>query len=90
MAKQDKDEQKQTTHVTPRDVSRQLGVGVEPILVWIHRAELIASNISNSPSRPRWIIAKSDLADFLEARSNRPPTKAKRSPSSKTTRGKFI
>lgn len=58
------------THLTPRMVAEQLGVGVEPVLTWIHEGQLKAANVSNAKSRPRWLIAKEDVATFLESRSN--------------------
>ncbi len=58
------------THLTPRLICESLGIGIEPVLTWIHSGQLRASNISNSTKRPRWRIAKTDLAEFLERRSN--------------------
>ena len=60
----------QITHLTPREICERLGIGMEPVLAWIHRGELRAANVSNSPSRPRWRIAIGDLQAFLDARSN--------------------
>lgn len=58
------------THLTPRLICEQLGIGIEPVLSWIHSGQLKAANVSNSTTRPRWRIAKTDLADFLNRRSN--------------------
>ena len=71
------------THLTPKDITEQVGVGIEPVLAWIHSGQLKASNVSNSPNRPRWRIAKTDLQDFLDRRSNQQQghkTPAKRRP----------
>lgn len=64
------------THMAPRDICDAIGVGIEPVLAWIHSGQLKASNISNSPIRPRWRIAKTDLDAFLETRSNQQKTKS--------------
>jgi predicted site-specific integrase-resolvase len=58
------------SHLTPRTICESLDIGIEPVLAWIHSGQLRASNISNSPLRPRWRIAKDDLKTFLEHRSN--------------------
>lgn len=69
------------THITPKIGCEMLGVGIETFLSWIHSGQLKASNVSNSNTRPRWRIAKTDLNAFLEARSNQQtpkPAKARR------------
>jgi len=65
------------THLTPRLVCEQLGVGIETVLGWIHTGNLRAANISNSNTRPRWRVAKSDLQDFLDRRCNQQPSPKK-------------
>ena len=67
----------QITHLAPRDICERLGVGMEPVLAWIHRGELKAANVSNSPTRPRWRIAIADLEDFLKRRSNQQKASSK-------------
>ncbi len=67
------------THLTPRLIQEQLGIGIEPVLSWIHSGELKAANVSNSATRPRWRIAKTDLADFLDRRSNQQAAPTKKS-----------
>ena len=71
------------THISPKVGCEMVDVGIETFLGWIHSGALKASNISNSPARPRWRVAKKDLAAFLEARSNQqahPIKPAKRRP----------
>lgn len=58
------------THVTPKIACEMIGIGIETLLGWIHSGELKSANVSNSSIRPRWRIAKTDLADFLNRRSN--------------------
>ena len=58
------------THITPKVGCEMVDVGIETFLSWIHSGQLKASNVSNSTTRPRWRIAKTDFADFLERRSN--------------------
>lgn len=60
-------------YITPKEVSQEVGVGINMVLDWIHRKELRASNVSLAKSRPRWVIAESDLQAFLDARSNQKP-----------------
>lgn len=72
------------THLTPKLICDQLGVSIDPVLGWIHSGELKASNVSRSSSRPRWLIAKEDLAQFLEARSNQQPPKKNPRPARKS------
>lgn len=57
-------------YLTPRLICERLGVGVEPVLAWIHSGQLKAFNISSSSLRPRWRISKTDFQAFLDARSN--------------------
>ena len=57
--------------VTPKIICEEVSVSIDTVLGWIHAGTLRASNIgSSSSSRPRWRIARSDLADFLAVRSN--------------------
>ena len=58
------------THLVPKEICEMLAIGIEPVLNWIHSGQLKAANVSNSSTRPRWRIAKSDLEAFLDARSN--------------------
>lgn len=54
----------------PRDIAEQLGVNVSKVLAWIKSGELLAANVSNSDSRPRWRIKPEAFEAFLSARSN--------------------
>lgn len=65
------------THMTPRDICDEIQIGMDPVLEWIHSRQLKATNVSNSSTRPRWRIAKADLAAFLEQRSNQLKSKCK-------------
>lgn len=79
----------ESTHLIPRLVCEQIGVSIETVLGWIHSGSLKASNISSSSKRPRWRIAKTDLADFLESRSNQTtsvPSSSRRRKTSKPRR----
>ena len=58
------------THLTPKLITERVGVHIETVLGWINRGELKAANVSRSSLRPRWRVAKSDLSDFLDSRSN--------------------
>ena len=66
------------THLTPKLICEQTGVGIDTVLSWIHSKKLKAANVSNAKSRPRWLIAKTDFESFLEERSNQEPSNPKR------------
>jgi hypothetical protein len=78
------------THKTPRDICEELKIGMDPVLAWIHSKQLKASNVSNSNTRPRWRIAKADLASFLEQRSNQQKREQKPSRRSKKPKKKYV
>ena len=78
------------THISPKMVCEQLGIGMEPVLAFIHSQQLKAVNVSNSDTRPRWLIARTDLADFLEQRSNQPAESAKPSPRRSKPNREFV
>ena len=65
------------THLTPGDICKLWGVGIEFVLGLIHDGELKASNVSRSSNRPRWLVAEGDASDFLERRSNQQQKAAK-------------
>ena len=67
----------ESTHMTIRDICDELKIGTDPVLTWIHKQQLKAINISNTSARPRWRIARADLAAFLERRSNQQKVKTK-------------
>ena len=85
-----KSENTNRTHITPRMVAEQLGVGVEPVLTWIHEGQLKASNVSNSKSRPRWLIAREDVVAFLDSRSNRQSKASRQSVRRPKPKQKFV
>lgn len=58
------------THFTPREITENVGVGMDTVLCWIRNGDLKASDVSNTASRVRWRIAADDLAEFMAARSN--------------------
>lgn len=78
------------THMTPRDICDELQIGMDPVLAWIHSQQLKATNVSNSSTRPRWRIAKADLASFLEQRSNQPKSNPKPSRQSPKPKKKYV
>ncbi|MFK7768792.1 MAG: helix-turn-helix domain-containing protein [Mariniblastus sp.] len=51
-------------------VSETIGVSKPIILLWISQRKLKASNIGGGKIRPRWRIARNDITEFLESRSN--------------------
>jgi len=65
---------------TPKDLVR-LGIGsTEHVLGLIHDGEIEASNVSRSSTRPRWVITRKAVEEFLTRRSNQQtpkPSKAK-------------
>ena len=63
------------THLVPKEICEMLAIGISPVLNWIHTKQLKAVNVSNSPDRPRWRIARTDLDAFLESRSTQPAAK---------------
>lgn len=73
-------------NLKPKEVCEILGVGIEAVLGWIRSGDLEASNIGQG-SRPRWIIQRSSIDAFLQARSNKSEAKgakpSKRRPRSK-------
>lgn len=54
----------------PRDIAEQLGVNVSRVHSWINNGELIAANVSDSKTRPRWRVRPEDFEKFFEARSS--------------------
>jgi transposase len=59
----------QRTHITPPEIARRLGVGVEKVHSWIRRGELKAFNAaSNANGKPRWLVSLVDLETFQVAR----------------------
>lgn len=67
--------------LTPPEAAEYLGVSPDKILAWIHAGELRASDLSTTRGgRPRWRIAKQDLAAFLSLRAATPEPKRRRTP----------
>jgi hypothetical protein len=63
---------------TPRELSRQLRVGVKRLLGWIRQGELAAINVADPGRRPRYIILPDQLASFLRRREVQPARPAPR------------
>jgi hypothetical protein len=66
--------------LTPADVARLRGVGIDRVLSWIHSGELRACNdAATLGGRPRWKIEPADLERFVRRRySSKPPEKMRR------------
>jgi hypothetical protein len=62
--------------LTPPQIAKLLGVGVDKVAAFIERGELIAVNTSLA-SKPRWKIEPESLRRFLTSRSNAPKTAPK-------------
>ena len=65
-------------YLSPPEIARLLRVDHNKILLWIHRGELRAADVSLNRKRPRYKVAKTDLAAFLARRSTSPEPKPKR------------
>lgn len=67
--------------LTPPQVAKRLGVTHDKILVWIHRGEMRAVDVSTTRGgRPRYRVSEEDLEDFLDRRAvTPPPSKQRRS-----------
>lgn len=78
------------SHVTVNHVAKLLIVGDEAVLRWIHSGALKASNISSSATRPRWRIARADLANFLELRSNQKKQQVNRASKRQKPKRKYV
>ena len=56
--------------MTPPEMARQWGIGVDKVLAWIRSGELRAINVaSQREGRPRYLIDLADIAVFEAARS---------------------
>lgn len=55
-------------YMNPVEAARLLGCGVKRIRGLVRRGELTASNISEHPTRPRLIISRESLVEFLKRR----------------------
>ena len=67
-----------TTHeyLTAPQLGKELMLGHDKVLDWIHSGELRAVDVSNKRGqRPRWRISRDDLDAFLARRSATPPPK---------------
>lgn len=62
------------TKITPPELARRWGIGVDKVLGWIRRGELRAINVATTLGiRPRWLIDPADIAAFEERRAASPP-----------------
>jgi len=55
---------------TVQEVSQLLNVHFTKVYTFIRSGDLHAINISTGSKRPRWIIPKSYLLEFMKKRSN--------------------
>lgn len=62
----------QNKDLSPREVARQIGVGKDTVLKYIHSRELFAWNSSNNPAKPRFRVPLEALERFKLLRSNPP------------------
>lgn len=65
----------QSDYLTPGDVAALLKASPETVLGWIRKCELRASNLNKAGARPRWIIERSAVSEFLQKRQPKPPQK---------------
>ena len=68
----------QPDYLTPADVATMLKTSPETVLRWIRKCELRASNLNKPGTRPRWIIERSAVSEFLKKREPQPPQKRTR------------
>lgn len=64
--------------LTPPQIAKQLSVSPDTVGGWIRKGELRASNLNKRGKRPRWVVERSALAEFLKARQPEPPQKRTR------------
>jgi hypothetical protein len=58
-------------YLQPADVAAILAVSPKKVRLWIRTGALKASNL-NDNRRPRWIIRRDDLDEFVQARQVEP------------------
>ena len=63
-------------HYSTRDIAEILTVGIDKVCGWIKSGELIALDISNSKSKPRYRISREAFLDFQRRRSTEPQSDA--------------
>ena len=62
------------TWLTPPDIARELGVGIDKVYAWIRSGELPACDFAQvRGGRQRLRIRPADFEDFLRSRQVRPP-----------------
>ncbi|MFM9961772.1 MAG: hypothetical protein ACKV2Q_11160 [Planctomycetaceae bacterium] len=59
-------------YLTVAAVADQISLSVPAVLALIHRAEIVASNVSIGTHRPRWRIADEELTRWLTSRQSGP------------------
>lgn len=57
--------------LNPPEISKQLRVSADTVRSWIATRQLKASNLA-SGKRPRWVVRKADLQEFLATRQPQP------------------
>lgn len=63
--------------LSPADVANMMGVSEDKVNGWCGVGQLKAANV-NDGNRPRWVITRENLNDFLESRQREPVTSAPR------------
>ncbi len=57
-------------YLSPPKIAKRLGVSCEKVIGWILAGELRGSNLAaRADGRPRYRVAESDLAEFLDRRN---------------------
>lgn len=57
-------------YLSPPKIAKRLGVSCEKVIGWILGGELRGSNLAaRTDGRPRYRVAESDLAEFLDRRN---------------------
>jgi excisionase family DNA binding protein len=59
---------------TPPQIAETLGVNAKRVRDWIRDGLLVAVNVGDGKTRPRWRVSEAALDAFLAARSNSSPS----------------
>lgn len=59
--------------MTPPQVAKTLGVGVDKVVGWIRSGQLAGANLGDGQQRPRFRIGPEALERFLASRTMAPP-----------------
>lgn len=64
----------------PKDIAKSLSVSPTTVIGWIRSGQLKASNLAKA-ARPKYVIEKEALSEFLRMRRPEPPLTRRRRPS---------